>query len=133
MIPLRLRGFVLVAGYLISERPCGAQYGLNGTCMFMYDCDKTNGHHMFMCKDSFIFRSCCGHNLTPEQIARLPLHAAPSLPRPSSSRPGARPHFMTSASSTPSPYMPLAVSSSQRPPSSLPTSSTERSVTERRV
>ncbi|XP_054262250.1 serine proteinase stubble-like isoform X2 [Macrosteles quadrilineatus] len=123
--------------YLISERPCGAQYGLNGTCMFMYDCEKTNGHHMFMCKDSFIFRSCCGHNLTPEQIKRLPLHIAPSLPQSSQSRPveqsrppgPARPHFMTSPSSTPSPYKPhitIVQGSHSSPRPAAPSSSTER-------
>lgn len=98
--------------------------------MFVYECIKTDGHHIGMCVDAFMFGSCCAHNLTDGELTRLPSNTEPAIlfsqpkpnrptrpSHPSQSRPveqAHRPHFMTSSSSTPSPYKP---SSSHRPSS----------------
>ncbi|GBL72291.1 hypothetical protein AVEN_115249-1 [Araneus ventricosus] len=42
-----------------------------GTCMFVWECIKTEGKHLGTCADGFLFGSCCGHsesknNLIPQ-------------------------------------------------------------------
>ena len=36
--------------------------GEAGTCMFVWECLKTEGKHLGMCMDGFMFGSCCVHN-----------------------------------------------------------------------
>lgn len=48
-------------GYQISPKPCFVD-GVEGTCMFVYECIKSEGYHIGMCVDSFMFGSCCAHN-----------------------------------------------------------------------
>ncbi|XP_039282069.1 serine proteinase stubble isoform X2 [Nilaparvata lugens] len=60
-----------VRSHQISPKPCSVN-GLEGTCMFVWECIKTEGRHVGMCVDAFMFGSCCAHNLTDNQIARLP-------------------------------------------------------------
>ena len=36
--------------------------GEEGTCMFVWECLKTDGKHLGMCMDGFMFGSCCVHN-----------------------------------------------------------------------
>ncbi|RZF34202.1 hypothetical protein LSTR_LSTR003612 [Laodelphax striatellus] len=87
----------------ISPKPCSVN-GLEGTCMFVWECIKTEGRHVGMCVDAFMFGSCCAHNLTDNQIARLPpasgnAQSAPQAlqpallysPPPHKSRPRPRP------------------------------------------
>lgn len=49
--------------YKISPKPCTIS-GVDGTCMFVWECIKSEGQHVGMCVDSFMFGSCCAHNLT---------------------------------------------------------------------
>ncbi|KAL5274119.1 hypothetical protein ACFFRR_000710 [Megaselia abdita] len=49
--------------YKISPKPCKIS-GIHGTCMFVWECIKSEGQHVGMCVDSFMFGSCCAHNLT---------------------------------------------------------------------
>ena len=46
----------------ISPKPCTVS-GFEGTCMFVWDCINTDGQHLGMCMDRFMFGSCCAHNL----------------------------------------------------------------------
>lgn len=47
----------------INPKPCTAN-GYGGTCMFVWECIKSEGQHIGMCVDSFMFGSCCALNLT---------------------------------------------------------------------
>lgn len=49
--------------FKISPKPCTVS-GTEGTCMFVWECINTDGIHLGMCMDGFMFGSCCGHNLT---------------------------------------------------------------------
>lgn len=49
--------------FKISPKPCTVS-GYEGTCMFVWECIKSEGVHLGMCMDGFMFGSCCGHNLT---------------------------------------------------------------------
>jgi hypothetical protein len=49
--------------FKISPKPCTVS-GVRGTCMFVWECLKSEGIHIGMCMDGFMFGSCCGHNLT---------------------------------------------------------------------
>lgn len=51
----------------ISPKPCNVN-GLDGTCMFVWECIKSEGQHVGMCMDSFMFGSCCSHNLTDNYV-----------------------------------------------------------------
>lgn len=51
----------------ISPKPCTVN-GLDGTCMFVWECIKSEGQHVGMCMDSFMFGSCCSHNLTENYV-----------------------------------------------------------------
>lgn len=90
--------------------------------MFVWECIKTDGSHIGMCVDAFMFGSCCAYNLTTSELSRVPNNTEPAVlysqskpsrptrpSHPSQSRPveqAHRPHFMTSLSSTASPYHP---------------------------
>lgn len=47
-----------VAGYSISQKPCRAGSEA-GTCMFVWECLQSEGRHIGMCVDTFMFGSCC--------------------------------------------------------------------------
>lgn len=49
--------------YKINPKPCLVNT-YEGTCMFVWECIKSEGRHIGMCVDSFMFGSCCAHNLT---------------------------------------------------------------------
>ena len=53
--------------FKISPKPCVVG-GVDGTCMFVWECIKSEGTHLGMCMDGFMFGSCCGHNLTDNFI-----------------------------------------------------------------
>lgn len=53
--------------FKISPKPCKVS-GVDGTCMFVWECINTDGTHLGMCMDGFMFGSCCGHNLTENFI-----------------------------------------------------------------
>lgn len=53
--------------YKISPKPCSVN-GLEGTCMFVWECIRSDGQHVGMCMDSFMFGSCCSHNLTDNYV-----------------------------------------------------------------
>lgn len=48
--------------FKINPKPCVVG-DVDGTCMFVYDCIKSDGIHLGMCMDGFMFGSCCAHNL----------------------------------------------------------------------
>lgn len=63
--------------FKISPKPCTVS-GVEGTCLFVWECIKSEGTHLGICMDGFMFGSCCGHNVTENFV--LP----PSTPfRPS--------------------------------------------------
>lgn len=39
--------------------------------MFVWECINTEGHHLGMCVDTFMFGSCCSHNVTKNEISPL--------------------------------------------------------------
>lgn len=53
--------------FKISPKPCIVGE-IGGTCMFVWECIKSEGAHLGMCMDGFMFGSCCGHNLTDNFI-----------------------------------------------------------------
>ncbi|XP_025158310.1 serine proteinase stubble isoform X2 [Harpegnathos saltator] len=58
-------------GYKISPKPCkvpGSE-GKEGTCMFVWECIKSEGTHVGVCVDTFMFGSCCMHNTTVNAIS----------------------------------------------------------------
>ncbi|KAE9535574.1 hypothetical protein AGLY_007475 [Aphis glycines] len=83
--------------YKINKKPCSVN-SLEGTCMFVYECINTDGRHIGMCVDTFMFGSCCAHNLTTAQLAMLPDSSEPAVlfTQPGgngvSQRPQHRPH-----------------------------------------
>ncbi|KAK0159058.1 hypothetical protein PV328_009987 [Microctonus aethiopoides] len=55
-----------VVSYKISPKPCrvagqGGGTILQGTCMFVWECIKSEGTHVGVCVDTFMFGSCCVH------------------------------------------------------------------------
>lgn len=48
--------------FKISPKPCVVG-DVDGTCMFVWECINTEGIHLGMCMDGFMFGSCCAHNL----------------------------------------------------------------------
>lgn len=53
--------------YKISPKPCTVN-SFEGTCMFVWECIKSEGQHIGMCVDSFMFGSCCAHNLSENVV-----------------------------------------------------------------
>lgn len=51
------------SNFKINPKPCTVN-AFEGTCMFVWECIKSEGQHIGMCVDSFMFGSCCAHNLT---------------------------------------------------------------------
>lgn len=81
--------------------------------MFVWECINTEGHHIGMCVDTFMFGSCCAHNLTTSQTLQLPdvsepaiLYTQPStgVRPPPNNRPRPRPKPSTTA--RPALYLP---------------------------
>lgn len=57
------------SGYKISPKPCrvagpGGGSSQLGTCMFVWECIKSEGIHVGICVDTFMFGSCCIKNET---------------------------------------------------------------------
>ncbi|XP_011296952.1 serine proteinase stubble isoform X2 [Fopius arisanus] len=52
-------------GYKISPKPCRVHQSvggsIQGTCMFVWECIKSEGTHVGVCVDTFMFGSCCVH------------------------------------------------------------------------
>lgn len=61
-----LTAFSTFSGEPMKIRPkqCSNAIGEEGTCMFVWECIKTEGKHLGTCADGFLFGSCCGHNDT---------------------------------------------------------------------
>ncbi|XP_043685501.1 serine proteinase stubble-like isoform X1 [Vespula pensylvanica] len=57
--------------YKISPKPCKVPGpgDHEGTCMFVWECIKSEGTHVGVCVDTFMFGSCCVHNSTVNSIA----------------------------------------------------------------
>lgn len=64
--------------FKISAKPCAVS-GTDGTCMFVWDCIRSEGVHLGMCMDGFMFGSCCGHNLTDNFVLPPSTPFRPSL------------------------------------------------------
>jgi len=64
----------LTGSYKISPKPCEVPDEQNshkfyhGTCMFVWECIKSNGKHLGMCVDGFMFGSCCKHNASENSL-----------------------------------------------------------------
>ncbi|XP_058800150.1 serine proteinase stubble-like isoform X2 [Phymastichus coffea] len=58
-------------GYKISPKPCrvAGQPNVEGTCMFVWECIKSEGIHVGVCVDTFMFGSCCVHNVTSNSMS----------------------------------------------------------------
>lgn len=52
----------------IQPKSCSNALGEQGTCMFVWECIKTEGRHLGTCVDGFLFGSCCLHNETLNQL-----------------------------------------------------------------
>lgn len=65
--------------YKISPKPCSGN-SYEGTCMFVWECIKSEGQHIGMCVDSFMFGSCCAHNLTENAILTQTIVYKPTKP-----------------------------------------------------
>ncbi|XP_017486143.1 PREDICTED: serine proteinase stubble-like [Rhagoletis zephyria] len=52
----------------IRPKQCANAIGEEGTCMFVWECIKTEGKHLGTCVDGFLFGSCCGHNDTDNSV-----------------------------------------------------------------
>ncbi|XP_065216472.1 serine proteinase stubble-like isoform X2 [Planococcus citri] len=97
----------------INPKPCSVN-GLEGTCMFVWECINTEGHHIGMCVDTFMFGSCCAHNLTTSQILQIPDSSEPAIlytqpasgQRPSASNRPSRPRPKPSTTARPALYLP---------------------------
>lgn len=63
--------------YQISPKPCWVD-GMEGTCMFVYECIKSEGYHIGMCVDSFMFGSCCAYNTSDNTVVSSN-HGHPSV------------------------------------------------------
>ncbi|ENN72130.1 hypothetical protein D910_08446 [Dendroctonus ponderosae] len=78
------------AGYQINPKPCWVD-GQEGTCMFVYECIKSEGYHIGMCVDAFMFGSCCAYNVTSNALgaASKPqvLYTTPTLHQPTTRKP----------------------------------------------
>lgn len=82
--------------YKINPKPCTVNYQ-EGTCMFVWECIKTEGEHIGMCMDSFMFGSCCAHNATSNVILAASSYNKPIIHhsyvnkyKPSNIRPNVR-------------------------------------------
>lgn len=80
--------------YKINPKPCTVN-NQEGTCMFVWECIKSEGEHIGMCMDSFMFGSCCAHNATsnvilPASSYHKPMHAYVNKYKPSNIRPNVR-------------------------------------------
>lgn len=65
--------------FKISPKPCtGNSY--EGTCMFVWECIKSEGQHVGMCVDTFMFGSCCAHNLTENIVMPQTIVYKPNKP-----------------------------------------------------
>nr|CAD7425478.1 unnamed protein product [Timema monikensis] len=117
--------------YKINPKPCSVD-GTEGTCMFVYECIKSEGQHIGMCVDTFMFGSCCVHNatdntllppLSPSNLVPLApsvLYSPPDMTTKPSLRPPAGPPRPTGGVSSSHTTVLLPVSSStqfSRPPS----------------
>jgi hypothetical protein len=61
----------------INPKPCTAG-GRDGTFMFVWECIKSEGVHLGICVDKFMFGSCCEHdsndNFVVPQTTALPFY-----------------------------------------------------------
>ncbi|KAG8040177.1 hypothetical protein G9C98_000747 [Cotesia typhae] len=62
--------------YKITPKPCLVAGKIQGTCMFVWECIKSQGIHLGVCVDTFMFGSCCVHN---NQTNPSPPTTPPSL------------------------------------------------------
>ncbi len=63
------------ASYQISRKPCYVK-GQEGTCMFVWECVKTEGTPLGMCMERFMFGSCCAHDLDNDVFPKQPTTVA---------------------------------------------------------
>ncbi|XP_030376359.1 serine proteinase stubble, partial [Scaptodrosophila lebanonensis] len=77
--------------FKISPKPCS--FGrIEGTCMFVWECIKSEGRHVGMCVDSFMFGSCCTHNYTDNIVLPQTMFAYTRPTRPLNLRPPPQPY-----------------------------------------
>ncbi|XP_012536823.1 serine proteinase stubble isoform X2 [Monomorium pharaonis] len=63
--------------YKITPKPCKVPgpETREGTCMFVWECIKSEGTHVGVCVDTFMFGSCCVHNTTVNTIGTSSHHS----------------------------------------------------------
>ncbi|XP_062562016.1 serine proteinase stubble [Armigeres subalbatus] len=72
------------SSFKINPKPCTVN-GIEGTCMFVWECIKSEGQHVGVCMDSFMFGSCCSHNLTENVIPQNYHQTVTYRPKPAGS------------------------------------------------
>ncbi|XP_058821651.1 serine proteinase stubble isoform X1 [Topomyia yanbarensis] len=70
--------------FKITPKPCTVN-GIDGTCMFVWECIKSEGQHVGVCVDSFMFGSCCSHNLSDNVIPQNYHQTVTYRPKPAGS------------------------------------------------
>lgn len=109
--------------FKISPKPCTVS-GVTGTCMFVWECLKSEGTHIGMCMDGFMFGSCCGHNLTesfvlPPSTPFRPLYKPTAAIKQKPSKYPNRPNsYGTLTIERPNGSGTLVIRQPQKPPSS---------------
>lgn len=105
-----------VSALKINPKPCSNAIGEHGTCMFVWECIKTEGKHLGTCVDGFLFGSCCGHNETSNDIElNKPSTSSTFTPSPWSSHHTSPAHTWSTGSSS---SLSSTFSSQHTPPSS---------------
>ncbi|CAG2166451.1 unnamed protein product, partial [Oppiella nova] len=115
----------------IRPKVCNNALGEEGTCMFVWECIKTEGKHLGTCVDGFLFGSCCGHNDTfnsiDQTIVHNTQHSQHSTHTIYTTHSTPNTHIFTNhfvESSTPSSLMTTGQSWSSRPTTYMTTTST---------
>jgi hypothetical protein len=112
------------SNFKISPKPCLVS-GVEGTCMFVWECIRSEGTHLGMCMDGFMFGSCCGHNLTDNFILppSTPFLVKPTEPagRPKPTKKPSKPSSSINNSGTMTIHRPngsgtLVIRQPQKPP-----------------
>ncbi|XP_055611678.1 serine proteinase stubble [Uranotaenia lowii] len=81
--------------FKINPKPCSVN-GIEGTCMFVWECIRSEGQHVGVCVDSFMFGSCCSHNLTDNVIPQNFHQTVTYRPKPNKYKPPKPSTFVSS-------------------------------------
>ncbi|XP_046640163.1 serine proteinase stubble-like isoform X2 [Daphnia pulicaria] len=82
--------------YQISRKPCYVK-GQEGTCMFVWECVKTEGTPLGMCMERFMFGSCCAHDLDNNVVPKPSLSSMIATMATNYPTPGGSPNVIGAA------------------------------------